>query len=178
MKFSLAAFTLTALLAMTGWAEEKDFALKTIHIGMIVKDLDQSMKFYKDVVGMVQVDTTEFSVDADFGKKSGLTDSLPIHVQVLKLGKGENATQLKLMTFGGQAQPQPQENEFIHSHTGIQYITIMVSDLTPILERIKKHKVKLLGDTPIAMGDSHFVLIKDPDGTFVELIGPMKEAKK
>ncbi|MFB3786664.1 MAG: VOC family protein [bacterium] len=176
MKISLAAFALTALLAMTGGAEEKDFVLKTIHLGMIVKDLDQSLKFYKDVVGMVQVDTTEFSVDADFGKKSGLTDSLPIHVQVLKLGKGENATQLKLMTFGGQAQPQ--ENEFIHSHTGIQYITIMVNDLTPILERIKKHKVKLLGDTPIAMGDSHFVLIKDPDGTFVELIGPMKEAKK
>ncbi|NPU98771.1 MAG: VOC family protein [Candidatus Omnitrophica bacterium] len=176
MKIPLAAFALTALLAMTGWAEEEDFALKTIHIGMIVKDLEQSMKFYKDVVGMVQVDTTEFSVDADFGKKSGLTDSLPIHVQVLKLGKGENATQLKLMTFGDKAQPQ--ENEYIHSHTGIQYITIMVNDLTPILERIKKHKVKRLGDTPIAMGDNYFVLIQDPDGTFVELIGPIKEAKK
>jgi len=176
MKIPLAAFALTALLAMPGWAEEEDFALKTIHIGMIVKDLEQSMKFYKDVVGMVQVDITEFSVDADFGKKSGLTDSLPIHVQVLKLGKGENATQLKLMTFGDKAQPQ--ENEYIHSHTGIQYITIMVNDLTPILERIKKHKVKRLGDTPIAMGDNYFVLIQDPDGTFVELIGPIKEAKK
>ena len=31
------------------------------------------------------------------------------------------------------------------------------------------------GETPIPLGpDSHFVLIKDPDGTFVELIGPLK----
>ena len=35
--------------------------------------------------------------------------------------------------------------------------------------------VKLLGETPISLGgDSNFVLVQDPDGTFVELIGPME----
>ncbi len=43
-----------------------------------------------------------------------------------------------------------------------------------ILKRIKQHKVKLLGETPIGLGENaSFVLIRDPDGTFVELIGPM-----
>ena len=47
--------------------------------------------------------------------------------------------------------------------------------LEPILGRIKKHGVKLLGETPITLNETdHFVLIQDPDGTIIELIGPLK----
>ncbi len=156
-------------------AAEKDFAKKTINFGMIVSDLDASMKFYKEVVGFVQVDKTEFDINAEFGKQSGLTDSLAFHVEILKLGKGEEATELKLMTFGNR--PKKQSNEHIHTHTGVQYMTIFVTELKPILERIKKHKVKLLGVTPVPLGEKNsFVLIRDPDGTFVELIGPMEKS--
>jgi catechol 2,3-dioxygenase-like lactoylglutathione lyase family enzyme len=171
-------FALTALLIpfalLSAQAAEEEFAQKTISIGMVVSDLEKSMSFYKDVVGMVQVDRTSFDVDAEFAKKSGLTDGIELHIQVLKLGKGEEATQLKLMTFGDK--PKKQENEYLHSHTGVQYLTFMVAELEPILERIKEHKVKLLGECPIPLGpDRAFVLIQDPDGTFVELIGPMKK---
>ena len=150
----LLAVFLLAVVASNGLnfaqAAEKDFARKTINIGMIVSDLDQSMKFYKDVVGFVQVDRTEFEVDADFGKKSGLTDSLAFHVEILKLGQGKDATELKLMTFGDRAKKQ--SNAHIHSHTGMQYLTIFVTELKPIVQRIKKHNVKLLGVTPVALG--------------------------
>jgi len=169
------AFLLSAVVPFAGLAAENEFSSTTIHIGMVVSDLEKSRAFYKDVIGFVQVDRTEFEVDSDFGKKSGLTDSLPIHVEVLKLGKGENATQLKLMSFGDKAKKQ--ENDFIHTQTGVQYLTINVTELEPILERIKKAKVQLLGETPIPLGngDRQFVLVKDPDGTFLELIGPMKK---
>ena len=172
MKMAIVLF-LSALFGVgSASAAEKDFAKKTINMGMIVTDLDKSIKFYKEVVGMVQVDQTEFDVDADFGKRSGLTDALAVHVEVLKLGPGPDATRLKLMTFGDRAKKQ--ENPFIHSHTGIQYLTIYVAEMEPILKRIKQHKVKLLGETPIGLGkNTSFVLIRDPDGTFVELIGPM-----
>ena len=67
------------------------------------------------------------------------------------------------------------QNDFIHSHTGMRYFTLLVKDLTPVLARIKDRKIKLLGETPVPLGaSSHFILIQDPDGTFVELIGPMK----
>ncbi len=164
---------LALTLCLAAPAAEKDFARKTISFGMIVSDLEKSVNFYKEVVGMVQVDRERFDVDAEFGKRSGLTDSLPIHVEVLKLGSGADATEMKLMTFGDK--PKKQKNEFLHSHTGIQYMTIFVTDLTPIIERIKKHKVKFLGETPIQLsGETFFVLIQDPDGTFIELIGPKK----
>jgi len=154
-------------------AAEGDFSSKTINIGMVVSDLRKSLQFYQEVVGFVRADRTQFDVDADFGRRSGLTDSLAIHVEVLKLGAGETATSLKLMTFGDKAKKQ--ENQFIHSHTGVQYMTIYVHALKPILARIKQHQVKLLGQTPIPLGEKDsFILIQDPDGTFIELIGPMQ----
>ncbi|MBN2327223.1 MAG: VOC family protein [Candidatus Omnitrophica bacterium] len=159
-------------IGLTSFGAVDEFSSKTIMIGMIVSDLDQSLHFYKDIVGMVQVERARFDVDADFGKQSGLTDNLPIHVEVLKLGFGEDATQLKLMTFGDRARKQ--ENDYIHSHTGVQYLTFSVANLAPIYQRIQENNIPLLGETPLEMGDNHFILIQDPDGTFVELIGPME----
>ncbi len=167
------------MIAAVGYVSEKqsskmEFASNTIQIGMITSDLDKSLHFYKNVLGFIQdPERPSFEVNEDFGKRSGLTDGLPIKVQVLKLGAGSESTQLKLMTFGDKAKTQA--NEYIHSHTGVQYLTIRVKNLTPFVESIKKHKVEFLGETPVPLGaDNHFVLVKDPDGTFVELIGPMK----
>ncbi len=172
MKKSIIAVCVLCVLGIAAFAAVTNFSSTTIQIGMIVSDLDESMAFYRDVVGMVQVDPKSFDVGADFGKRSGLTDSLPIHVEIFKLGSGDQATQLKMMTFGDRAKPQ--KNEYLHSHTGIQYITIRVNNLTPIVKRIKKHGIDFTGETPIPLGNQHFVMIQDPDGTFVELIGPMK----
>jgi hypothetical protein len=45
--------------------------------------------------------------------------------------------------------------------------------MKPLLERIKKHDVKMLGKTPAMLNETRqFVLVQDPDGTFIELIGP------
>jgi hypothetical protein len=45
--------------------------------------------------------------------------------------------------------------------------------MTPVLERLKKHSVKTLGETPTMLDiNRQFVLIQDPDGNFVEFIGP------
>jgi catechol 2,3-dioxygenase-like lactoylglutathione lyase family enzyme len=44
------------------------------------------------------------------------------------------------------------------------------------LARLKQAGVKLLGETPVSLGDKRqLVAVRDPDGNFVELIGPAKE---
>lgn len=167
--FTLAA----ALVALAAHAAEVRFKTTTIQIGMVVSDLDKSKAFYQDVVGMIQTDRKSFDIPAEFGKSSGLTDSLPFHVEILKLGSGDSATELKLMSFGDK--PKKQENPFIHSHTGIQYLTLQVEDIAPSLERIQARGIKMLGETPVPIPDGRlFILIQDPDGTFVEIIGPKK----
>lgn len=171
MKKPLALLALASLLVIPAFAAPEEFSSTTISIGVVVTDLDKAVDFYTNVVGMVQ--TGGFEIGGEFSKKSGLADGNSAQVKVLRLGQGENATQWKLMSFGDKAKSV--KDDFIHRQTGMRYITLQVNDLSPVLERIKARKVKLLGETPVPLGaSSHFVLIQDPDGTFIELIGPMK----
>ncbi len=153
------------------FASPDEFSSSTIGIGVICSDIEKSRDFYLNVIGMIK--TGEFDVNARFAKKSGLSNGAPFHVDVLRLGQGKDATQWKLMSFGDKAKTP--KKEFIYNNTGMQYITINVTNLTPFVERIQKAGVKFCGDTPTPLGsDNHFVLVQDPDGTFIELIGPMK----
>lgn len=148
---------------------QSEFSSRLIGVGVVVTDLEKSLDFYLNVIGMTKVG--EFDVEAEFGKSSGLTGGVPFHVDILKLEDSEEANQWKIMSFGkGESHPIP---KYIQDDTGMQYITIMVKSLDPFLKRIKEHKVKLLGDTPIPLGENHFVLVQDPEGTIVELIGPL-----
>jgi catechol-2,3-dioxygenase len=57
----------------------------------------------------------------------------------------------------------------------MQYITLMVKSLAPFLERLEHNKIPLLGETPTPLSETlSFVLIQDPDGNFIELIGPLE----
>lgn len=149
---------------------QSEFSSGLIGVGVVVTDLEKSLDFYLNVIGMTKVG--EFDVDAEFGKSSGLTGGVPFHVDILKLEDSEGANQWKIMSFGkGGSHPVP---KYIQDDTGPQYITLMVKSLDPFLKRIREHKVKFLGDTPIPLGEDHFVLVQDPDGIIIELIGPLK----
>jgi catechol 2,3-dioxygenase-like lactoylglutathione lyase family enzyme len=163
---------LTALPAGTARAGEPAFTEGAIHIGVVVKDLDASVAFYTDVIGMTK--TGGFEVDAGMGQATGLTGGLPFSVTVLKLKDEPTAAQFKVMSFEKDANTP--KSTHIQDALGMQYVTLMVSDLKPFVERIKARGVPLLGETPIPLGDggNHFALVQDPDGTFIELIGPMK----
>jgi catechol 2,3-dioxygenase-like lactoylglutathione lyase family enzyme len=170
---SLLSLLIVLVCAWSSGQAQHEFSSSTISIGVVVSDLEKSVDFYTGVIGMKKVGG--FEVDQDFAKRSGLTGGLPMSVTTLKLEDSEDATQWKLMSFGKDA-PDPLP-EYVQDIVGMRYITIMVSDLAPFLERIRKHKVTLLGDTPIPLGssgDTHFVLVSDPDGILIELIGPLE----
>ena len=149
---------------------QSEFSSGLIGVGVVTKDIQMSLDFYLNVIGMRKVG--EFDVDSAFAKSSGLSNGVPFHVDVLKLVDAPDANQWKLMSFGKDAaHPMP---TYIQDDNGMQYVTIMVNSLEPFLKRIEEHKIKLLGDTPIPLGENHFVLVQDPDGNIIELIGPLK----
>jgi len=169
----LSVFLISAVITLlsSNIMAQSEFSSGLIGVGVVTKNLEKSLDFYLNVIGMTKVG--EFDVDENFGKISGLTDGLAFHVDVLKLQDSPDANQWKLMSFKKEgSHPMP---KYIHDDTGMQYITISVNSLEPFLQRIKKHNVKLLGETPVALGEKdHFVLVQDPDGTIIELIGPLK----
>ncbi|MCF2495113.1 VOC family protein [Dyadobacter chenhuakuii] len=162
--------TVTALLIGGFVHAQSNFTSKSIGVGVVVADMQRSLDFYVKGIGMVK--TGNFTINAEFGKRGGLTGGEAVEVNILKLENGPEGTDWKLMSFGKKAShPKP---KFIQDDTGPQYITIQVKSLTPIIDRLKAQNVTFLGSTPTPLTkESHFVLVQDPDGTFVELIGPM-----
>lgn len=171
MKIFLITLLIMATTASFSSAKDSEFSDPLISIGVVVADLDESVKFYTEVIGMKE--TGGFDVPGEFARKLGLTDNKTLNVKVLRLEDSPDAPQWKLMSFGDAAKAQ--RSKHIDGFTGMQYITINVADLTPFVKRLNKHGIKLLGETPVALGkDRNLVLVQDPDGTFIELIGPIK----
>jgi catechol 2,3-dioxygenase-like lactoylglutathione lyase family enzyme len=171
-RLALAALLCSTLPVMA--AEPAAFPRTTIDLGCVVTDLDASVRFYTEGIGFREL--PGFSVEGPLAADAGLTDAKSLAIRVLVLGEGDSATKLKLMQVAD-ATPRPGDNEFIHSHTGFRYLTIMVADTDAALARLAKLGVKPLAKSPVALPDHlakgmHLTCVRDPDGNLVELIGP------
>ncbi len=165
-KLVLSIFLSCSLLSVFAQSE---FSNPTIGVGVVVEDLQRSIDFYTNVVGMTK--TGEFSVPQEQCKELGLTDSYQLDVTIMKLENSEQSNEWKLMSLGTKAKHPKQK--YMSDDTGMQYITIMVNHVMPVLERAQKNGVKILSGKPSTLaGGQKFLLIQDPDGIFIELIGP------
>jgi len=155
---------------------KSDFARTTIDLGMLVTNLDKSVKFYTDVIGFKE--GAPFSVPAEYCADAGLTDKQPLSIRTLKLGEGDTATTLKLMELP-QVSPKKTDNAFLHSQLGFRYLTIFVADADTALGRVQKAGLKPLGKGPMPLppglpAGMALMVIRDPDGNLIELIGPKR----
>ena len=170
-------FAFLSIVVATGLTHaEEAFSSKTIDIGMVVSDIDKSVKFYTEAIGMKEA--SGFAVPGKYAAKVGLTDGQKLEVRVLTLGDGPNATKLKLMQFP-EVESKKLRNRFIHTTLGVSYITLHVTDTAAAVERLKKQKIKTLKQSPQPLPEPlpssiYLTIVRDPDGNFVELVGPKK----
>ena len=177
---SIAALALTATLLgsvtpSTVKAEEIGFAKTTIDFGVVVSNIEKSLAFYTDVVGFTHMGN--FSVPPEVANDAGLSQvSKTLTIEKLKLGDDKTATTLKLMQIGDPNQKKSNQDT-IHATLGMSYMTIFVTDTTAALARAAKHGIKPLKKGPVDLGGGkmYLTLLKDPDGNFVELVGPLKK---
>ena len=71
------------------------FSKTVVDLGIVVSDLEESAKFYMDVIGLKEV--KGFSVSGERAKSFGLTDNQPVNVRVFVLNDAKGITQLKMM---------------------------------------------------------------------------------
>ena len=69
-------------------------------------------------------------------------------------------------------------NAFIDSSLGISYITLFVKDAGLTLANLKKHNIKVTAKgpvdlTPVGFQPNFLIVIQDPDGNFIEFVGPI-----
>jgi predicted enzyme related to lactoylglutathione lyase len=170
------ALTLVASISAEEKKDAKAFSSTTIDLGIVVSDVEKAVKFYTDAIGFKEIEG--FSVPAEYCKDVGLTDGKPLKIRVLVLGEGETATKLKLMEIPG-TKMRKSDNDFIHSQSGFRYLTIFVNDTTAAMEKLTKSGVKTVAKTPMELPKGlpqgvYLTIVRDPDGNFVELVGPKK----
>ena len=166
--------SLVAILESTNAAETtNEFSKPVIDIGIVVSDAGQSARFLTEAIGFKEVQG--FSVTAELGKKIGLIEGHPVDVRVFLLNDENRATRIKILSFPKASSKQP-DQATIHSTLGMRYLTLYVNDINKALARLKKEKIPLLGESPVDLGGgTMLVAVKDPDGNFIELIGPAKK---
>ena len=167
---------LSILLLVSSFAwGSANFSSQTIDLGVVVTDIEKSLDFYKQVVGFSE--KNGFEVKGNFPKKVGLTDGTPLTIHVLTLGEDEYATKLKLMQVSSSKPSRQIKQPFIHTITGFSYITIFVKDVDQVLTNAKKHGYDAYAQSPQTLPqglpqDVCLLMLKDPDGNFVEIVGP------
>lgn len=157
--------------------EDSNFSKLTIDLGVVVKDLDRSIEFYTKAIGFTKVG--HFDVPTATATDAGLTNSKDLSIDVLTLGAGDGATSLKLMELP-EVIAREANNNFIHSQFGFSYITIHVKDTAKAMARLEAAGVKPIAKGPVELPASlgagvYLTVVKDPDGNFVELVGPSSQ---
>lgn len=170
MKLPVLALALATLIFPVLQADEKEFSSPTIDLGIVVSDLEKSLAFYTGAIGFMT--TGEFTATEALTRDSGLSAGEELVIKTLALGKGKGATTIKLMQ--SVEKPKKSDQTFITSSLGFSYLTIRVTSTKAALERLEKAGVKVLAKGPAIVPGTEVALtvVKDPDGNFVELVGP------
>ena len=166
MKFSF-FLVLFSFIYLNPAMAQTEFDKPFISIGVVVTDLETSLDFYTNIIGMKELG--EFSVNDEMGKKTGLTGGIAFDVKVLKLYDDPNATEYKLMSFGN---TKNKGEKHIQERNGMRYITIFYKSLDAVIQRLEDNNITFLNQKSTTIPDGRrFILVQDPDGTFIELIG-------
>jgi len=135
---------------------------KVEHIGIAVKNLDDTMSFYDDVLGLekLSVETVE---------------SQGVNIAFFKTGE----TKIELLEPINDDSPIA---KFIDKRSeGIHHMAIEVEDIEAKIEDMKEKGAKFIGNKPTEGADDMkviFVHPKSTNGVLLELCEPIKEGDK
>jgi catechol 2,3-dioxygenase-like lactoylglutathione lyase family enzyme len=123
----------------------------SLDVGIVTRDFDRMMAFYRDVLGFPVEDPAVF----------------PGIGAVHRLRVGESV--LRLMNPERPAPGSDQPNEAVHSAAGIRYITLVVRELGEVIEACRQFGVAVIGAPKEVRPGVVVATIQDPDGNWIEL---------
>ena len=136
---------------------------KMRHTGIVVKNLEESKKFYCDLLG--------FTVQRQMNESGKFIDKLlnleNVMVTTSKMIL-ENGSMLELLEY--KSHSEPNEKKEI-TRLGCSHIALTVDDLDLLYDVLLSHGVEF-NSGPLRSPDGRVkvVFCKDPDGNFIELV--------
>lgn len=141
------------------------------HIGLTVSDINKSISFYKDILGLTYIGQLEMSgqeTEKLFNKK----DCKAI-VAYLNAAEDHNGPSVELIQFVGCDIKREKSDLF---KTSISEICFVVDDINKEYERMKALGVEFISEpqdfdfTKDGFSKSKALYFKDPDGIILELM--------
>ncbi|MBT4932939.1 MAG: VOC family protein [Rhodospirillaceae bacterium] len=137
------------------------------HVGIVVSNMEVSLSFYCDLLGLHTAD-----VVAESGPfLDGLLGMDKARIRTAKLAGSDGPTLVELLLFD---QPEPTEATPLTA-IGPTHVALNVSDLDQIYQRMIEAGINF--NAPPALspdGGAKVAFCQDPDGTFIELVEPQK----
>jgi len=134
----------------------------SIDIGIVVKDLSVSEKFYGDTLGLPEV--RDVQINADVAAQSGCASG-PFRFKAFQAGE----VQLKI----AQAESNPPSGGGkVDAVTGHRYITFSVESVEEAYSALKAAGAPLLGEIAEVVPGRFICFFADPDGNLLECVGP------
>ena len=138
------------------------------HVGIIVSDLERSLKFYRDVLGFEVVE----EVDLIEGKKVSLGVGIDdARLQLAHLRVGSGPTRIELLHYispkGKPLSPNTRSNDI-----GVGHAAFRVRDIQKYYERLKSAGVRFISAIQESSTREKFCYFYDPDGAILEIIEP------
>jgi len=124
-----------------------------IDIGLVVSDMDASLGFYRDMLGLEQV--------------GEITTKLIGKGQMIQLKHGSSLIKLLKMES-----PAVASKEGFVDVIGYRYITLIVPNIDTIIKRIEKENVATVMPLTELGNGAKILMVKDPDGNVVEFVQP------
>jgi catechol 2,3-dioxygenase-like lactoylglutathione lyase family enzyme len=123
-------------------------AKDSIDIGVIVSDIEASLTFYRDILGLQFVGSVPVWFGTMHRLRFGTSDFKLIEPKVVP----------------------PQGATGLENQRGFRYVTFVVKDLSQLCAELKNKGIEFtMPETQIRPG-SRIAMVKDPDGNVVEFV--------
>jgi glyoxylase I family protein len=129
-----------------------------IDIGIVCSDFDESLRFYRDLLGL------EETLDINIPESTAVGAMLaPKKFRQVRLRAGQ--TLIKLMQI--ESPPPPRSLKF---QAGVRWLTFICKDVPAEVARLKGNGVEFMANPVSAPDAKHVVCAKGPDGMLIELV--------
>jgi catechol 2,3-dioxygenase-like lactoylglutathione lyase family enzyme len=139
-------------------------------IGITVKEMSSSVKFYSEVLGFKKISDVELKGDG-YEKLEGI---FGLHIRVVRMQLGDEQIELTdYLTNGGRSIPEDAKANDL----SFQHIAIVVSDMDKAYAQLRKYNVEFVSTEPetlpvtnVAAAGIKAFYFHDPDNHNLELI--------
>lgn len=146
---------------------------KAWHTGITVSDLEKSITFYRDILGLKLVEgPTERCYGEVISKGVGVPEA-DLAIAIFEIGS--SGDRLELLKY---YEPKPTvDGPFLANTPGTAHFAFHVDNVVETMKKLKAQGVEFLSDPVVGGEDSaaatagwRWVYFKDPDGFLLELV--------